>query len=114
MLVKVCFRGAACQVVQRPDGCEGPVDTNAVYVSMYVSVENQSKVQCVPLDALQRVENGKGICVRLIPEIVELFDSEGILRGRYNLPCAFTVALDNRPEVDRINFPIEMLNYFSR
>lgn len=56
----------------------------------------------------------KGIWVRLIPEIVELFDSEGILRSRYNLPCAFTVALDNRPDVDRINFPIEMLNYFSR
>lgn len=52
--------------------------------------------------------------MRLIPEIVELFDSEGILRSRYNLPCAFTVALDNRPDVDRINFPIEMLNYFSR
>jgi len=51
------FPGAACQVVQRPDGCEGPVDTNAVYVS----VENRSKVQCVPLDALQRVENGRGV-----------------------------------------------------
>lgn len=51
------FPGAACQVVERPDECKGPVDTNAVYVS----VENQSKVQCVPLDALQRVENGRGV-----------------------------------------------------